>query len=105
MALTFTKIPLLIAAMATAITLTSFVPASANTYWASADAETVEVVPANFTVKLKKHKSFKHKTFKHKSYQPRHGHKQHRHFPQRSHKKNHLTKSDLKKQLFFKRVF
>ncbi|WP_299612859.1 hypothetical protein [uncultured Tateyamaria sp.] len=59
MKLTATKTPLLIAAMATAVTLTSLSPASANAVWASAtavDVESAQVIDANFKVKLKKHK-------------------------------------------------
>ncbi|WP_299286661.1 hypothetical protein [uncultured Tateyamaria sp.] len=67
MKLTATKTPLLIAAMATAITLTSFAPAqAANSTWASADAETAQVIDANF--KFKKHKFKKHSFKKHYKY-------------------------------------
>lgn len=59
----FSKSALLIAAMATAVSLTSLTPASAKTYWISTDAEVAEVVPAKF--KFKKHHGFKHGGFKH----------------------------------------
>ena len=53
-----TKTPRLIAAIATAVTLTGLSPASAKPYWvsATADAEHAQVFDANFKVKLKKHK-------------------------------------------------
>ena len=86
------KTALLIAAMATAVTLTSFGPASAKTYWISADAETAEVVPANFKFKVKKHgfkaKSFKHHGFKHSGF-----------------KKKSAIKSKAKKKLILKKLF
>ncbi|MEL6465320.1 MAG: hypothetical protein AAFQ58_10155 [Pseudomonadota bacterium] len=58
MKLTATKTPLLIAAIATAVTLTSLGPASAKAYWASAsaDVESAQVIDASFKAKLKKHK-------------------------------------------------
>ncbi|WP_299048185.1 hypothetical protein [uncultured Tateyamaria sp.] len=62
MKLQATKTPLLIAAIATAITVTSIAPASAKAFWASApaaDAEQAQVIDANFKLKLKKH-SFHH---------------------------------------------
>ncbi|MBY5934526.1 hypothetical protein KUV51_16070 [Tateyamaria omphalii] len=53
-----TKTPLLIAAIATAVTVTSLSPVSAQPYWvsATADADSAQVIDANFKVKLKKHK-------------------------------------------------
>ncbi|MEM8654554.1 MAG: hypothetical protein AAGF36_07390 [Pseudomonadota bacterium] len=54
-----TKTPLLIAAIATAVTLTSLSPASAKVFWASAssaDVESAQVIDASFKAKLKKHK-------------------------------------------------
>lgn len=64
MKIKFSKTPLLIAAIATAVTLTSFGPASAGEHWVSADVETVEVVPANFKFKKFKHHGFKKKVYK-----------------------------------------
>ena len=81
------KTALLIAAMATAVTLTSFGPASAKAYWISADAEVAEVVPANFKFKVKKH-SFKHHGFKHSGF-----------------KKKSAIKSKAKKKLILKKLF
>ncbi|WP_299048182.1 hypothetical protein [uncultured Tateyamaria sp.] len=59
MKLTATKTPLLIAAIATAVTLTSLSPAAAGTVWqgaATADVEQAQVIDANFKAKFKKHK-------------------------------------------------
>ncbi|WP_299142661.1 hypothetical protein [uncultured Tateyamaria sp.] len=94
MKLTASKTPLLIAAMATAVTLSTFGPANANAYWVSADTEVAEVVPANFKLKVKKHKAFKHHSYKH------HGFKHHA--PK---KKKHVSKHDLKKKLLLKKLF
>ncbi|MEL6465321.1 MAG: hypothetical protein AAFQ58_10160 [Pseudomonadota bacterium] len=61
MKLTATKTPLLIAAIATAVTITSLSPASADTIWTGttvAEVEQTQVVDANF--KFKKFKKFKH---------------------------------------------
>ncbi|WP_420012774.1 hypothetical protein [Tateyamaria sp.] len=93
MALTLSKTPLLIAAMATAVTLTSFGPASAKAYWASADAEAVEVIQAGFKVKTYKF---------HKFHAPKHyhGHKHHS-----LSKKKHVSKKHLKKKLILKKLF
>lgn len=93
MALTFSKTPLLIAAMATAVTLTTFGPANADAYWASAEAETVEVIQAGF--KVKKYKA-------HKFHAPKyhHGHKHHS-----LKKKKHVSKKHLKKKLILKKLF
>jgi len=93
MALTFSKTPLLIAAMATAVTLTSFGPASAKAYWASADAETVQVIQAGF--KVKKYKS-------HKFHAPKHHHSHKFHG---THRKKHVSKTHLKKKLILKKLF
>ena len=94
MKLMIARTPLLIAAMATAVTLTTFGPASANAYWVSADAELVEVVPANFKLKVKKHKAHKHHAHKHHSYKY--------HAPK---KKKHVSKHHLKKSLILKKLF
>ena len=83
------KTPLLIAAMATAVTLTTFGPASANVYWASADTEIATIQPANFKLKVKKYKALKH-----------HGHTYHG--PK---KKKHVSKHDVKKKLILKKLF
>ena len=95
-----TKTPFLIAAIATAITVSSLGPASAKAYWVSADAESAQVIDANFKVTIKKHKTFKH----HKPHhvKPYHGHhKPHHGFK----KKKHVSKHDLKKKLLFKKLF
>ncbi|WP_415921434.1 hypothetical protein [Tateyamaria sp. SN6-1] len=94
MTLKLSKSALLIAAMATAVSLTAFTPASAKAYWASAEAETAEVVHANFKVKVKKHHKFKHKGYKHHSYK-HHGFK----------KKKHVSKKHLTKKLILKKLF
>ncbi|WP_415401601.1 hypothetical protein [Tateyamaria sp. SN3-11] len=94
MKLMIAKTPLLIAAMATAVTLTTFGPASANVYWASADTEVAEVIPANFKLKVKKHKAHKHHAHKHHSYKY--------HAPK---KKKHVSKHHLKKKLILKKLF
>lgn len=93
-----TKTPLLIAAMATAVTLTTFLPANAKVYWTSADAQSAQVIEADFKIKVKKHKSFKH----HKPHhvKPYRGHRTHSGF-----KKKHVTKHDLKKKLILKKLF
>lgn len=91
MKLTATKTPLLIAAMATAVTLTSLSPASANAYWASAtsaDVESAQVIDANFKVKLKKHKFH-------------HGYK----FHGAKKKKFVAPKKTFKKKKLFKKLF
>ena len=98
MKLMIAKTPLLIAAMATAVTLTTFGPASANVYWASADAEVGEVVPANFKLKVKKHKAHKHHAHTHHSYK-HHSYKYH------GPKKKHVSKHHLKKKLILKKLF
>lgn len=93
MKLTATKTPLLIAAMATAITLTGFAPVSAaSPIWASADVETAQVIDANFKLKVKKH-SFKH-----------HGLKKHS-FKHHGYKKKSVSKHHLKKKLALKKFF
>ncbi|WP_299289098.1 hypothetical protein [uncultured Tateyamaria sp.] len=84
MKLTATKTPLLIAAMATAITLTSFAPVqAANPTWASADAETAQVID----IKFKKHKFKKHSFKKHYKYG--------------GFKKKHPVKKKIKIKTFF----
>ena len=97
------KTALLIAAMATAVTLTSFGPASAKAYWVSAEAENAEVVPANFKIKVKKHHGHKHHAHKH------HGHKYHGHkhhgYKHHAPKKKHLSKHDKAKALILKKLF
>ncbi|MEL6452417.1 MAG: hypothetical protein AAFQ19_14265 [Pseudomonadota bacterium] len=92
-----TKTPLLIAAMATAVTLTSFGPASAKSYWASAPVEAAQVHEAKFTIKVKKHHSFKHHGAK-----KHHGLKHHHHGAK---KKKHISKSDVRKKLLLKKLF
>ena len=99
MKLTATKTPLLIAAIATAITLTSLNAASAKVYWASADADVVEVVPANFKLKVKKHHAYKDPSFKYHA--PKHHGFKH-HGPK---KKKYISKHDLKKKLILKKLF
>ncbi|MFL4469915.1 hypothetical protein ACERZ8_08580 [Tateyamaria armeniaca] len=94
-----TKTPLLIAAMATAITLSTFVPVNAKVYWASADEQSAQVIDANFKVKIKKHKSFKHHKPHHVT--PKYGHRHHSH----GIKKKHISKHDLKKKLILKKIF
>lgn len=96
MNLNATKTPLLIAAIATAVTLTSFVPASAKVYWASADEQSAQVIDANFKLKVKKHKT-------HKLHQPHHAKPYHGHHGAK--KKKHVTKHDLKKKLLIKKLF
>lgn len=86
------KTALLIAAMATAVTLTSFGTANAKAHWVSADAETVEVINANFKFKVKKHHGFKKHSYKH------HGFKHHG-FKKKS------IKSTAKKKLILKKLF
>ncbi|APX12623.1 hypothetical protein [Tateyamaria omphalii] len=89
-----TKTPLLIAAIATAVTLTSLSPASAQPLWASAttDTETAQVFDANFKVKLKKHKL--HHGYKF------HGHKHH------GVKKKYVSpKTKFKKKVLIKKFF
>ena len=92
------KTALLIAAMATAVTLTSFGPASAKAYWVSAEAENAEVVPANFKIKVKKHRGHKHHAHKH------HHHKHHS-YKHHSPRKKHLSKHDKAKALILKKLF
>jgi len=94
MKLSATKTPLLIAAIATAVTLTSIGSASANTYWASANVETAQVIDANFKFKHKKHHSFKKKSYKYHA-PKHHGFK----------KKKHISSSHLKKKLILKKLF
>ncbi|MEO0503457.1 MAG: hypothetical protein AAFZ14_09030 [Pseudomonadota bacterium] len=86
------KTALLIAAMATAVTLTTFGTANAKAHWVSADAETVEVINANFKFKVKKHHGFKKHSYKH------HGFKHHG-FKKKS------IKSTAKKKLILKKLF
>ena len=91
MKLEATKTPLLIAAIATAITITTFGPASAKAYWASAPAniEAAHIIDAGFKVKVKKHKHYHH-GLKH------HGLKK---------KKYVSPKAALKKKLLLKKLF
>lgn len=92
-----TKTPLLIAAMATAVMLSSFGQASAKAYWVSGDTASAEVIDANFKFKVKKHKSFKfHKPHHVK---PKYGHSSF------TKKKKHVSKHDLKKKLITKKLF
>ncbi|WP_299688811.1 hypothetical protein [uncultured Tateyamaria sp.] len=94
----FSKSALLIAAMATAASLSALGPASAKTYWISADVETVEVIPANF--KIKKHHGVKHRHgFKH------HGHAYHAHKHHGFKKKKHVSSRDKAKALILKKLF
>ncbi|WP_299722902.1 hypothetical protein [uncultured Tateyamaria sp.] len=92
------KTPLLIAAMATAVTLTTFLPANAKVYWASAEAESAQVIDANFKVKIKKHKSFKH-------HKPHHAKPYHGHHYKHGVKKKHYKSHGLKKKLILKKLF
>ena len=86
MTLQASKTALLIAAMATAITMVSLTPASAKSHWVSADAEVAEVVPANFKFKVKKHHGFK--KYHHGGF-----------------KKKKAIKSTAKKKLILKKLF
>lgn len=93
MKLTATKTPLLIGAIATAITLTTLGPASAKIYWigasAEAEAAAAQVIDAKFKVKVKKHKHYHH------------GYKYHG-----TKKKKHVSpKAAFKKKLFLKKLF
>ncbi|MEL6888943.1 MAG: hypothetical protein AAFO86_09555 [Pseudomonadota bacterium] len=89
------KTALLIAAMATAVTLTSFGTASAQQpQWVSADAETVEVIQANFKFKVKKHHGFKKHGYKHHGFK-HHGFK----------KKKHVSSRTKAKKLIIKKLF
>lgn len=92
------KTALLIAAMATAVTLTSFGPASAKAYWVSAEAESAEVIQAKFKIKVKKHRGHKHHAHKH------HHHKHHS-YKHHSPRKKHLSKHDKAKALILKKLF
>ncbi|MEP4248382.1 hypothetical protein [Tateyamaria sp.] len=96
-----TKTPLLIAAMAAAVTLTSIVPANASTAWISTGAENAQVVDGDFEVinanfKFKKHKSFKYKKFHHSK--KFHGHSKFK-------KKKHVSKHSLVKKKLYKKLF
>lgn len=86
MKLKATKTPLLIAAIATAITVVSFAPAHAQGIWASApaDGETAQVIDANFKVKVRKHghhhgykRHYGHKRYY--GHRLHHGHRSHHH--------------------------
>ena len=118
-----TKTPLLIAAIATAVTLTAFVPANAKAYWVNgsdnsvqvitADLQTddaaVEVIDANF--KFKKHRSSRH----HRSHRSFRGHKFYgRHKTRRGskfsrsnrfHGKHHDDHKDVRKKIIIKKLF
>lgn len=88
------KTALLIAAMATAVTLTSLSPASAKAYWVSADAETAEIVPINAKFKVKKYGGYKHRGYKYHA--PKyHGYK----------KKKHVSSRTKAKKLILKKLF
>ena len=94
------KSALLVAAMATAVTLTSFGPASAKSYWISAEAESAEVVQANFKFKVKKHHGFK----KHRSFK-KHGYKHHGAKHHGFKKKKHVSSRGKAKKLVIKKLF
>ena len=105
-----TKTPLLIAAIATAFTMTGLGQASAKSYWASAttDASAAQVIDANFKVKLKKHKHFRtHKHHGHKHHAHKHhGHKFHGSPYHGVKKKSHVSpKAAIKKKLLLKKLF
>ena len=90
MKLQATKTPLLIAAIATAVTMTSLSPAAAGTVWlgsTTADVEQAQVIDANFKAKFKKHKFHSHKY---------HGVKK---------KKYVSPKTKIKKKIIFKKLF
>lgn len=106
MALKPSKTALLIAAIATAITVTSLTQASAKEHWVSADATVAEVVPADFKVTVKKHPRarFHHSHRSHRGFyhQPRRSHKFHA--PHRSHGK-HFSHGERRKRLIIKKLF
>ncbi|WP_299146933.1 hypothetical protein [uncultured Tateyamaria sp.] len=92
MKLRATKTPLLIAAIATAITLTGFAPVqAANPVWITADAETAQVIDANF--KYKKHHYKKH-------HYKKHSYKKH-HYGYGGYKKKHHVKKKIILKKFF----
>ena len=97
MTLKLSRTALLIAAMATAVSLTALTPASAKTYWISADTQTAEVTPANFKHKFKKYKSHKKHGFKH------HGYKHHSYKHHGFSKKKHVSKSKKFKRVIVKK--
>jgi len=93
MKLQATKTPLLIAAIATAVTVAGLGPASAKAYWASADADAAQVIDANFKLKVKKHKLH-------------HGYKFHAPKYHGVHKKKHVApKHSIKKKKLLKKLF
>ncbi|WP_147110711.1 hypothetical protein [Tateyamaria sp. syn59] len=112
-----TKTPLLIAAIATAVTITSLSPVSAQSHWASATAnsENAQVIDANFKIKVRKHHGFKshhgHKFHPHKHRSHRlHGHRHHGHKfhgpKHRSVKKNYVSpRTQFKRQVLIKKFF
>ncbi|KIC51984.1 hypothetical protein [Tateyamaria sp. ANG-S1] len=112
-----TKTPLLIAAIATAVTITSLSPVNAQPYWVSATANTenAEVIDANFKIKVKKHHGYKshrgHKFHAHKHHGHRfHGHKHHGHkFHGPKHhsvKKKYVSpRTKFKKRVLIKKFF
>lgn len=94
MTLKFSKTPLLIAAMATAVTLTSFGPANANAHWASADAQQARIVQADFQISVHQFKGFKH-----------HGVKKHHGFKTKSFHKKKVVKPNVKRKVILKKLF
>ncbi|MEM7691886.1 MAG: hypothetical protein AAF194_05505, partial [Pseudomonadota bacterium] len=92
------KTPLLIAAMATAVTLTTFLPANAKVYWASAEAESTQLIDANFKVKIKKSKTFKHHKGFH-THKPRAVVRFHSNRPKHSVKKKLVTRHSVEKKI------
>ena len=70
------KTALLVAAIATAVTLGVVAPSSAKAYWVSGDAAVAEVVPAQFKVVINKHPRSRF----------HHGHRTHRNFHHRGHR-------------------
>lgn len=81
-----TKTPLLIAAMATAVMLTTLVPANAKGYWVSGSSENAQLITADYVLsdgdaqiidaKFKKHRSHR----SHKSHRSHRSFKHHRSF-------------------------
>lgn len=118
-----TKTPLLIAAMAAAVTLTSFAPANAKTYWANASSENVQVITADLQLsdadadaqvidaKFKKHRSYR----PHRSKRSFRGHSSYNRHKKvrgtafdRGHgfkKKHHGSRHGVKKKVFIKKHF
>lgn len=103
MKLKTTKTPLLIAAIATALTVTSFASANAQAVWVSISdgADAAQVTDANFKVKVKKHK-FHHGHKFHHSRKFHHGHKFHHGVKK---KKYSSPKTKFKKKVLIKKFF